>query len=268
MERRGIRTERGNINREIAVTNNQLRQLRARVNKVKTWLDENKANTPPTLYDVLSSILNPGGERTQYQEIADLKLAAKTLLFIQQNNISDLPTLADKVDEMHRDCNDASDRKKKTEKRVKKLDEHLTNCDTFKKNRKVREKYDALYSEYETFSKQTGLFTKSKAQKALDEANEYYDAHRAELTVYATAEKYLRGVLQKRFDPAKLPVKKWRDEREACARELAGIDTEYNVLKSGVQDAETLKRFAVKLMIPDEPQECGQQKSKSKGMEI
>jgi len=36
MEQRGIRTERGNINREIAVTNSLLRQLRVRHNKLKT----------------------------------------------------------------------------------------------------------------------------------------------------------------------------------------------------------------------------------------
>jgi len=50
MERRGIRTERGDINREIEVTNQKLRQLKARINKLTVWLKEEADNpTPPTL---------------------------------------------------------------------------------------------------------------------------------------------------------------------------------------------------------------------------
>ena len=49
MERRGIRTELGNINREIEVTNKLLQQIKARLNKIEKWLDEEKKNTePPT----------------------------------------------------------------------------------------------------------------------------------------------------------------------------------------------------------------------------
>jgi len=60
MEQRGIRTERGNINREIEITNKEIRQLRARMNKLSDWLKEEAENpTPPTLYDVIS-------ERTRY----------------------------------------------------------------------------------------------------------------------------------------------------------------------------------------------------------
>ena len=49
MEKRGIRTERGNINREIEVTNQRLRQLKARISKLQNWLKDEAANTePPT----------------------------------------------------------------------------------------------------------------------------------------------------------------------------------------------------------------------------
>ena len=269
MERRGIVTDRGNINREIAVTNNQIRQLRARAKKIKSWLDENKANTPPTLAEVLNAILSPDADKTQWQRIYDLKLAAKTLAFIQDNKISDLFALSDKANAIHRDCNDALDRKKKTERRIKTLDKHIEQSEIFKKHRKVRAQYDKLNAEYKTLSKQTGLFSKSKADKARAAAQDFYEAHRTELTLYAAAEKYLRGVLQERFDPVKLPpIKKWSGERETCRQELGGINTEYALCKSDVENAEAIKRFAVELMIPDEPQERQQEKSKLKGMAI
>jgi ATP-dependent exoDNAse (exonuclease V) alpha subunit len=263
MEARGIVTDRGNINREIEITNTQIKQLRARVNRVKVWLDENKANTPPTLYDTLNAILN----NEDKSKIANLKLAAKTLNFILDNHISDLPALADKVSEIQRDCTDAYERKKKIERRVKTLDKHIEQSENFKKYRSVNAQYEKLYSEYKTLSKQPGLFTKGKTQKALDTANDYRYAHSAELGMYDAAAKYLKDVLQKRFDSAKLPpIRKWRDERETCRQELGGISTEYSVYKRDVESAEAIKRFAVKLMIPDEPQE--HQKFKSRGIEI
>ncbi|MDR2157036.1 MAG: MobA/MobL family protein, partial [Clostridiales Family XIII bacterium] len=65
MERKGIRTERGDLNRETEFTNKQIRQLRARINKVKDWLKEEAENpAPPTLADIISDILSDGESKT------------------------------------------------------------------------------------------------------------------------------------------------------------------------------------------------------------
>ena len=59
MEKRGIRTERGDLNREIEVTNQKLRQLKARISKLQKWLKEEQENTePPTLADYIQGILS------------------------------------------------------------------------------------------------------------------------------------------------------------------------------------------------------------------
>ena len=59
MEKRGIATERGNLNREIEVTNQRFRQLKARIVKLQNWLKEETENTaPPTLADVIQGILS------------------------------------------------------------------------------------------------------------------------------------------------------------------------------------------------------------------
>jgi hypothetical protein len=41
--------------------------------------------SPPTLADVLNEILSGGENKSHYAQIRDLKLAAKTLSFIQQH---------------------------------------------------------------------------------------------------------------------------------------------------------------------------------------
>jgi hypothetical protein len=265
MERKGIRTERGDLNREIVVTNSQLKQLRARINRTKTWLDEKRNDTPPSLYDTLNAIL----KNENRSAIANLKLAAKTLVFIQENHITDLGALADKVTAMQRDYNGVYDQIKKTERRVTTLDKHLEHSANFKKYWGVKAQYDKLISEADAAQKATGFFVKSKIEKARAAAQDFYETHSSEITIFRAAEKYLSGVLQKRFDPKQLPpIKRWESERGACKQELGGLYSEYHSLKSDVQDAETIKRFAANLMVPDEPKTQIHQITKSKGMTI
>ncbi len=60
MEKRGIRTERGDLNCEIKVTNKRLRQLKARISKLQGWLKaESETTEPPTLADYIQGKLKP-----------------------------------------------------------------------------------------------------------------------------------------------------------------------------------------------------------------
>jgi hypothetical protein len=256
MERRGIKTERGDINRAIVVGRSELKQIRARILKNKSWLDEQRANTPPSLYELLKAILN----NEDKSKIANIKLAATTLIFIQENNIGDLFGLADKVNAMHGDYNELSANIKKVNKRIDTLKEHLRQSENYKQYRKIAAHYDALNAAAENA---TGLFAKSKAEKARKDTQDFYRDHEHEIGMFRDAEKYLKGVLQSRFDPKKLPpIKRWQNELAAKFAERDALDGVYYKLKDEIKHVETLKRFAVDLMIPDEPQEI-QQKTKT-----
>jgi ATP-dependent exoDNAse (exonuclease V) alpha subunit len=269
MERRGIATYRGDLNREIEFTNSQIKQLRARANRVKAWLDENKANTPPPLYDVFTALADAPHGTTQYDKVKHAQLMAKTLMFVQENHIGDLIDLADKVDAIRRDCTDAYERKKKVERRVATLDKHAAQCKNFTANRSVMQTYDRLHVEAEAAEKSTvgslNPFAKGKAKKARKAAQDYYYDNTPQIEMYKSAEKYLKGVLQKRYDPKQImaQAKKWAAERETCKQELGGINTECAIYKREVESAEDIKRFAVKLLLPDEPQEHQHQHHKS-----
>jgi hypothetical protein len=123
MERKGIATERGNVNREIAVTNSQIRQLRARINRVKDWLKTEAANTaPPTLTDVISEILNHREGASQYAKIAGLKSAAKVFNFLKENDVSDMAGLAGKVSKMYDRLHDADEPQREPQQRKRSYD--------------------------------------------------------------------------------------------------------------------------------------------------
>jgi hypothetical protein len=249
MERKGIATERGNINRQIEVSNKQLKQLKARINHLTGWLKEEKANAaPPTLTDVISEILNSETGDSRYAKIRNLKSAAAVFNFLTSNHITDMAGLNVKVNAMNHQFDGVREKLKKVERRIKTLDEHIRHSENFKSYRKIKARYETLYAEYEATKNAAGLFAERKAQKALDAANEYYETHRAEIAMYDNAERYLRDVLQERFDPAKLPpITKWKAERDAKTAEKDGLHQEYYRLRDEVKNAEAIKRTVEQL---------------------
>ncbi|MDR1891487.1 MAG: MobA/MobL family protein [Oscillospiraceae bacterium] len=269
MERKGIRTDRGDINREIAVTNSQIRRLRARINRVKDWLKTESENTaPPTLTDVITEILNHREGASRYGKIADLKAAAKVLNFLTENHITDMAVLNAKVSGMNAQLYGVGDKLKKVERRLNTLDEHIRHSENFKNNRGHRARYEKLYAEYETAKKTKGFFSERKAQKALDAARDYYEANRAEITLCDAAERYLRDVLQGRFDAKKLPpITKWKDERAAKTAEKSVLYADYRKLKDEVGRVETVKRNAEKILGRDEPKPDRLKRAKTRDME-
>jgi ATP-dependent exoDNAse (exonuclease V) alpha subunit len=242
MERKGIRTERGNMNREI-------RRLRVRITKLQVWLKEEATNNqPPTLAEVINSIL----ERREWSATSRLKVASQTLVFLQTNNITDMAGLEREVRSMQRKTRAVSNELKPIERRIGTLKEHIKHGANFKHYRKHNAKYEELYSLYTAARKAKGFGAERKEQKALDAANDYYESNRCELAMFDNAERYLRDVLQKHFDPKKPPpITKWQEELAAKESEKGRLYREYSALKEKTQKVETIKRTVVDILRSD-----------------
>jgi hypothetical protein len=158
-----------------------------------------------------------------------------------------------------------NDKLKPIQRRIDTLDEHLRHSGNFKANRKTMAQYDRLYADYDTAKKETGLFAKSKTEKARLAMMDFYETHRSEIEMFRTAEQYLKGVLQKRYDPKKLPpIKKWEDERAAKIAEKQAMYADYHGFKDEVKSAEAIRRYAEQVMREVEPRE----RTKSKSWEV
>jgi len=221
MERHGIRTERGDINREIILTNQQLRQLRARINKLKNWLNDESVNTAqPTLADVISNILSQRGEpdkSSNYNAIVNLKKASQMLLFLKNNHIKDMPDLQNKVGEMYRRQNGLRENLKPIERRLKVLQEHI------------------WQAEYYTQFKD--IYNKYKQQNPKNQ-EVFYEDNRAEITLYEAAKKYLDAHL----NGHSLPLKDWKLELTKLTAEQNVLYREYTALKDETREVELIKR--------------------------
>ena len=246
MEKRGIRTERGDINREIEVSNQQLRQLKARIVKLQKWLKEEMQNVePPTLADYLQGIFDrraQAGKSSTSQSLYNIKDGARLLNFITRNNITDIAGLDGHFANMIGKQQDIREKLKPIDRRLNTLDEHIRHSGNFKAYRKYKAQYEKLYAQYKTLKSATGFGAERKAQKALAAANEYHETYRTEIAMYESAEKHLRDVLQGRFDPKKLPpISKWQAEKTKLTAERKLIEADYSKLRDEVKEAEQIR---------------------------
>lgn len=213
MEKHGIRTERGDLNREIEVTNQKLRQLKARITKLQKWLKEEQANTePPTLADYIQAILSRKareGKSGYSQSLYNLKDAAKMLNFLQANNIMDMAGLDEKFKSMIGNQMDIRDKLKPIERRMDTLKQHIGQAE--------------IYFQY-------------KGKKPLT------DAERVQLTA---ARDYLKGVMNGKTT---IPTKTWKEEYTKLTAERKTLNQRYLALKEEVKEAEKIRKSVYSIL--------------------
>lgn len=230
MEKRGIATDRGNLNREIEVTNQKLRQLKARISKLQTWLKEEAANTePPTLADYIQDILSrkaQAGKSSNSQSLYNLKDAANMLNFLTRNKIMDMAGLDEKFKSMIGEQMDIRDKLKPIDRRLATLKKHIEQAD---------------------------IYLKYKGKKSLTEA---------EQILFTAAKNYLKGVMNGKTI---LPTKAWKEEYAKLTNQRNGLNQRYVALKDEVREAEQIRKSVYSIMRQEQRE---QQPRKAQDMEL
>jgi hypothetical protein len=220
MERRGIITQRGTMNRIIEINNKELRQTKARLNKLKAWIEDEQSSVMPSLEKLLNDILTAGKAQSRYAKINDLKAAAQMLNFMQENHIATIPELKIKIDEYYGRLDNMRSAFKPIERRLKTLDLHIEEAERYIKHRKLYEQYQSQ---------------KPKKREA------FYESHRAEITLYESASRYLKEVLNGRKE---IPLKAWQAERVKLTTEKTALTVQHQKLKVEIREIETICKFA------------------------
>ncbi|MBS7226294.1 MAG: MobA/MobL family protein [Clostridiaceae bacterium] len=213
MEKRGIRTERGDLNREIEITNQKLRQLKARIGKLREWLKEEAANTEPlTLADYIQGILTrkaQAGKSGYSQLLYNLKDAAKMLNFLQANHIMDMAGLDEKFSSMIGEQLDIQGKLKPVERRLDTLKKHIGQAD---------------------------IYFKYKGKKPLTET---------EQILFTAAKDYLKGVMSSK---TAIPTKAWKTEYAKLTAEKKTLNQRYLTLKEEVKEAEQIRKSVYSIL--------------------
>lgn len=224
MEKRGILTERGDMNRAIEVTNSQLRQIRTRLRKCKDWLYSQPLTGAPSLMDMMGGVANGKNLESRWAKIADLKTQAKVLVFLQQHHITDIAQLADTVTKLYEQSYDISGKIKAAERRLDTIAEHLAQYDSYKQHRAVYEKHKQL---------------DPKKRDA------FYDKHGEEIQLYKAANQYLKAVMN---GNTTLPIHAWKAEQKKLTVEKYRLFDEFYSLKDETRSVEVLRKATETIM--------------------
>ena len=225
MEKRGIRTERGDRNREIELLNSRLRQIKARIRKLEDekWEVISQKDTAPTMYDIFSAIINNPDKHT----LTNIQNASQALIFIQKYNIDTFADMAAAVQSLYAKYSETHAETVKMSRRYQTLTEHIRHGENYAKYSKIYFRHNELKGEKQ---------------------DRFYDKHKDEISAFVEAHKYMERHLNGR---KQIPFADWKSE-------FAGVTTQRNVLlaesenlSAELKNAEAIKRHAEKLMGAD-----------------
>ncbi len=234
IEKKGIVTDRGNINREIKHQNKILKEIARRIKTLIRWirsLTTNKNKDNPTenqedislqsttspkqndLTDILSLIIKENADNGNI----DLEKYIESYQFLKEKNITSISELKESISVL-RDKNYKTTRAiKDTEK---KIDEKTQLIDQSEKYLKYKDIYKA--------------YAKLKKIKQED----FYNEHTAELILFESARKHLKEHLG---ESKTLNISKWKSELTTLNKDKKSLYSKILEIREEVEQAEKVK---------------------------
>ena len=217
MEAKGIRTDKGDLNRWIRKTNAMLREAKQKIAALIGWLKDVKAELakpqPLMLNDLLAlhcANRNKGAYSNKAKN-ANLQRYAETFSFLQSKKLytvddleKTLYAMQDKIDTLKKSAS-----AKQT--RIKEVDELLRMVDYYKSGKPAADKLKSI------------RFEKSRQK--------YKAEHDNELRTFYMAERKLKL----HFKDGKLPITAWRDEKSRLETEYRDLQQELTPLYADVK---------------------------------
>ena len=225
MEKKGIVTERGELNRSIQKANRLIREIRAQIGKLKEWIAElfkarkaapEQPPQSPGLANLLAKYMSVQREKSrkysqywqQQHAASELKTVSRAVNYLSEHGISTLAELDAALSSVSDQAAAIREGMKATEQRMKELQKLIEHGKNYTEYRPIHDELKKL---------QNG-FTKKR--------DKYEEAHRAELTLWSAANRYLHAKLPK--GTKTLPIPEWEQEYTALA---ARRKKEYDKLK-------------------------------------
>lgn len=225
MERRGIQTEKGNINREIDADNKLLKEIKARITRLYNWSKEQ--STQPqgreSVMDFLFQHKQDTAPTSRYGKINALKADAKLFNFLMENGITSMQELFDKVAAMNSSYYDLRGQIVSKERRISALNERLEMWEQYKKYKPIRQKLDKV---------------------APGKREQFEQRHSADLALFHAAVRYLDKL--KAFGEAITP-KAWRAEAQTLTAEKDADYVKMRAMRDDIKAVEALKKTAERL---------------------
>jgi hypothetical protein len=239
MEKKGIATEKGELNRNIRKANKLIKEIRAQIGNLKEWIAgllTERATAPtkpqppqsPDLANLLMKYLSVQREKSrkysqswQQRHAADeLKTVSQVVNYLSEHGIATLAELDASLSSVREKSDTIREGMKTAEKRMKKLEKLIEYGENYLK-------YKPIHDELKTLK--NGWTSKR---------DKYEEAHHAELALWGAASRYLHANLQSGVKS--LPVAEWKKEYAALK---AQRETEYTKLKEARTEVAELQNI-------------------------
>ena len=235
MEKKGIATEKGELNRNIQKANRLIREIRAQIGKLKEWIGElfkaretapEQPPQSPGLANLLMKYLSVQREKSrkysqswQRQHAADeLKTVAKAVNYLSEHGISTL-------DELDAALSSVSDKAYSIREGMKTAEQRMKELQKLMEYGRNYQTYKPIQDEYRQ------IRWKGKQEK-------FAEARRAELTLWDAANRYLHAHLPEGVKT--LPISAWEKEYTALK---AQREAEYETLKDTRAEVAELQKI-------------------------
>ena len=243
LERKGIRTEKGDINREIKKYNQLLKGIGEEIRKITGWLSdfkdrlktayqEHKEETKLSVENE-SGLFNLYEYLSFYQEMQDMKRATlshyakrnKTLydlkkyangvLYLRSNNLRTVSELQSHISELRTENNQIFKSVKEKTQRIENLNKCFGYAETIKATQKT--------------------FTEWQNKKLFKD--NFYNSHKNEIDQYQRA----RAMLEKLSGNNKIQPKKWTQEISTLEREIEKLNGQSETIKERYEQINHIK---------------------------
>ena len=251
MEKKGIATERGELNRSIKAANRLLRDIKAQIGKLKEWLldvfkakESLRAEPPQPKSTDLSTLLfryldiqkangRKYSQSWQQQHSADeLKAISKAVNLLSEKGIYTLEELDAALSVVHDKASEIRSAMKPREARIKQLQKLIEQAQNFQKTQPIHDEYKQIR-------------WKGKQEK-------FAEAHRADLAVWDAANRYLRANLP----DMKLTPKAWQTELAALTAENEAEYARLKAQREEVIELQKVRRYVDVALKADAPQKA------------
>ena len=230
MERRGIATEKGDINRQITADNKLLKEIKARITRLYNWTKEQAEVKPPQggdslvarLYEAQAQV-NMDKARSRSGKIKALQDNAKLLAFLQSNSINSMQELYEKVSAMNKAYYDLRGQIVKAERCIDALDERLEMWAQYEEYRPIRQKLDKVKP--------------GKREK-------YQQGHRSELAAFDAAADFLKRLKE---SGETITPKAWRAEVTKLTMQKDADYQKMRAMRDEIKAVENLRKAADRL---------------------
>ena len=250
MEKKGIATEKGALNRSIQKTNRLIREIRAQIEKLKEWIAdlfkarETAPEQPPqspNLANLLMKYLSVQREKSrkysqrwQQQHATDeLKTIAAAVNYLSEHGISNL-------DELDASLSSVSDKAYSIREGMKTAEQRMKELQKLMEYGRNYQTYKPIQDEYRQ------IRWKGKQEK-------FAEARRTELTLWDAANRYLHANLPK--GTKTLPIAEWEQEYADLKTQRDSDYTKLKDTRAEVAELQKIRRCVDIALRADQPEQ-------------